>query len=73
MLWKSATTCSSNCLFLQYILETNIIYFKFLVIAVLGLCCCLGIFLVATSGGYSLAVVHGLLIVVASLVAELGL
>ena len=27
MLWKSATTFSSNYLFLQYILKTNIIYF----------------------------------------------
>ena len=41
--------------------------------AVLGLRCCAGSFLVAVSRGYSLDVVHGLLIAVASLVAELRL
>ena len=44
-----------------------------LVLAVLDLRCCLGFSLSAVSGGYSLAAVHGLLIVVASLVAEHGL
>ena len=38
--------------------------------AVLDLCCCVGFSLVAASGGYSLAVVRGLLIVMASLVEE---
>ena len=38
----------------------------------LGLCCCLGFFLVAVSQGYTLVVVRGLLIAVASLV-EYGL
>ena len=49
---------------------TSLIY---LFLAVLGLCCCVGFSLVVVSGGYSLFVVHGLLIVVASLVAEHGL
>ena len=40
-----------------------------LFLAVLGLGCCVGFSLVAVSRGYSL-VEHGLLIVVASLVAE---
>ena len=35
--------------------------------------CCLGFFLVAASRGYSLVAMHGLLIAVASLVAEHGL
>ena len=38
--------------------------------AVLSLCCYVGFALVAASGGYSLAVVCRLLIVVASLVVE---
>ena len=41
--------------------------------AVLGLCCCVGFSLVAASGGHSPVVVCGLLIAVASLVAEHGL
>ena len=41
--------------------------------AVLGLCCCVGLFLVALSSGYCLVVLHGLLIAMASLVAEDGL
>ena len=39
----------------------------------LGPLCCLGFSLVSESGGYSLAAMHGLLIAVASLVAERGL
>ena len=39
-------------------------------LAVLGLCCCMGFSLVASSRSYSLVVVCGLLIAVASLVAE---
>jgi len=39
-------------------------------VAVLGLCCCTGFSLVATSRGYSLVAVHGLLIAAASLIAE---
>ena len=41
--------------------------------AVQGLCCCEGFSLIVVSGGYSLVVVCGLLIVVASLVVEHGL
>ena len=39
----------------------------------LGLCCCAGFSLVSESGGYSLGVVLGLLISVASPVVEQGL
>ena len=42
----------------------------FLFLAVLGLCCCVGFSLVVASGAFSLAVVHRLLIAVASLVAQ---
>ena len=45
----------------------------YLFLAVLGLHYCVGFSLVAVRGRYSLAVVHGLLIAVASLVAEHGL
>ena len=41
-----------------------------LFLAVLGRLCCMGFPLVAASRGCSLVLVHGLLIVVASLVAE---
>ena len=44
-------------------------FFK-LYLAVLGLHCCSGFSLVVASGGYSLGAVHGLLIVVPSLVAD---
>ena len=44
--------------------------FIYLFMAVLSLCCYVGFALVAASGGYSLAVVCRLLIVVASLVVE---
>ena len=47
--------------------------FTYLFLAVLGLCCCTGFSLVVASGGYSPVAVPGLLIVVASLVAEPGL
>ena len=47
--------------------------FIYLFLVVLGLCCCAGFSLVVASGGKSLVVVHGRLIVVASLVAEHGL
>ena len=49
-------------------LWVNIFYYYFL-LAVLGLCCCTGFPLVAVNGEHSL-VVHGLLIVVATLVVE---
>ena len=41
--------------------------------AVLGLCCCMGFSLVTVYRDYSLVAGCGLLIAVASLVAELGL
>ena len=50
-------TFASKCIFLKF----------YLLMVVLGLCCCAGFSLVAASRGYSLAVVHVLLIVVASL------
>ena len=48
------------------------IIFLYLFLTALSLHCC-GLSLVAASGGYSLIVVCGLLIAVASLVAEHGL
>ena len=54
-----------------------IIAFVYLLICscltVLGLCYCVGFFLLVQSKGSSLAVIFGLLIAVASLVAEHGL
>ena len=47
--------------------------FTYLFLAVLGLRCCVGFSLVAVSASYSLVVVHGLLIAVASLVGGLAL
>ena len=44
--------------------------FIYLFMALLGFTCCAGFSLVAVSGGYSLVAVCGLLIPVASLVAE---
>ena len=44
--------------------------FTYLFLAMLGLHCCTNFSLVAVSRGYSLVVVHGLLISVASLVVE---
>ena len=44
--------------------------FIYLFLAELGLCCCTGLSLVATSRGYSLVAVHKLLVAVASLVGE---
>ena len=41
--------------------------------AVLGLCCCMGLSLVTVSGGCSLVAAHRLLTVVASLIAKHGL
>ena len=45
----------------------------FLFLAVLGLHCCMGLSVVGASGGYSLRAVRGLLVAVASPVAEHGL
>ena len=50
-----------------------IVLFIYLFMAVLGLPCCLGFSLVAANEGCSLVAVHGLLLVVASLVVEHGL
>ena len=47
--------------------------FMYLFMAVLGLCCCMGFSLVVANGAYPLVAVCGLLIVVASLIAEHGL
>ena len=47
--------------------------FIYLFTAVLGLYCCPGLVFVAVSGACSLVLVHGLLVVVASSVAEHGL
>ena len=44
--------------------------FTYLFLAVLGLHCCEGFSLVTASGGYSLVVVPGLLVAMASLMAE---
>ena len=46
-------------------------HFIYLIMVVLGLCCCTGFSLVAASGGYSVVAVGRLLIVVA-FVAEHG-
>ena len=46
------------------------IYFIYLFLAALGLCCCVRAFSSCSEQGLLLAVVHGLLIAVASLLAE---
>ena len=51
------------------VLFLNFIYF----LALLGLCCSEGFYLVVASGGHSLVEVLGLLIAAASLIAELRL
>ena len=52
--------------------KQNGVFFRilFIYLAVLGLPCSLGFSLVVVSGGYSLVEVQGLLIMVASLLAE---
>ena len=57
------------CLFFKYF-ACMLGLFIYLLLAV---CCCGGSSLVLASGGYSLVLVHGLLIVAASLVAEHGI
>ena len=44
----------------------------YIIVIVLGLCCCAGFSLVAAGRGYSVIAVGGLLIVVASVIAEDG-
>ena len=51
-------------------LKNNFTYFS---LAVLHLCCCMGFSLVVARGGLLFVAVHGLLVGVASLVAEQGL
>ena len=55
-----------------YICKYVIILFIYLFLAVLGLQCWVGFSLAAATGGYSLVLVHRLLMAVASLVAEHG-
>ena len=50
-----------------FVVVNNFIY---LLLAVLGLCCCAGISFVAATGGHALAAVQRLLIAVASLTME---
>ena len=47
--------------------------FIYLLLTVLGLCCCVGFSLVVAIRVYSLVAMHGFLIAVVSLVAEHGL
>ena len=54
-------------------IKKKIILFVYLLLAVLGLCCCAGFSLVVAIRGDSLAAVRGLLIAVASLVGQHGL
>ena len=63
--WRS----DNMCLFFKYF-AWMLGLFIYLLLAV---CCCGGSSLVLASGGYSLVLVHGLLIVAASLVAEHGI
>ena len=64
------------CFFLSFFLRNFlfiIFIYLFLFLAVLGLHCRMGFSVVGASGSYALLAVRGLLIAVASLVAELGL
>ena len=56
----------------MFFLVSGFVFYKavFFFLAMLGLRCCTGFSLIAASGGYSLVAVCGLLVVVASLVAE---
>ena len=60
-------------LFVGRFLKNKFIYFIYLFLAALGLCCCMWAF--SSCGEWELVfvAVHGLLILVASLVAEHGL
>ena len=64
-------------LFFFFLLQTAFFFFflsfVYLFLVVLGLHCSAGFSLVVASGGYSLVAVCGLLIAVASLIAEHGL
>ena len=56
-----------------FLFKCYVFIFIYLLLAVLGLCCCAGFSPVAASRGYSLVAVHGLLVAVASLAVKLGL
>ena len=56
-----------------HVTNSLFLIFIYLVLAVLGLGCCMGFSLVVVSGDYSLVVVYRFLIAVASLAAEHGL
>ena len=60
----------SDSFFHQYFLKIILFFIYSFILAVLGLRCCLGFSLVVAVGGYTLIVVHGLLIAEASLVVE---
>ena len=70
---SSTTTTRQSLANRRHYYSFKIILFTYLFFAVLGLHCCAGFSLVATSGGYSLVVMHRFLIAVASLVVEHGL
>ena len=58
---------------LQHVSESHSFFLSIYVfLSMLSFCCCAGFSLVVASRGYTLVVVRGLLIVVASLVAEHG-
>ena len=57
----------------QTVFQFRLHYSYLFILALLGLHCCAGFSLFSESGGYSLLVLHGLFIVVASLVVEHGL
>ena len=59
---------------MSYFWKASIAFiYLYLVLAVLGLCCCAQASLATASGGYSLVAVWGLLMAEVSLVAEHGL
>ena len=65
---------NSSSRFSQYSFFLNkFIYFIYLFLAALGLCCCARVFSSCGERGLLFVVVRGFLIAVASLVAELGL
>ena len=63
----------SDSVLVQFKFFLNKFIYLFLFLAVLGLCCCAQAFCSCSERGLLLVVVRGLLIVVASLVAEHGL
>ena len=68
------TLLKQECLVCLGVFSKIFIYlFYYLFLAVLGLLSVYGLSLVVASGGYSPGVVHRLLVVVASLVAQHGL